>query len=296
MNAIILCTTNLIISVGILAIISKVRYNKIIDEPFIDNHNWSLIDAYKVAIPVIILSWLMLAISNLCQKQYLAVPLISIMLWCISICLGYFYFIKRPYLVRMSVFGLDKSHFLRIGVLYINIVLIIIVILINTEAHHKTIHQNNIRLSTDVILFSLTMLIVLFISPVLEELLFRGILYAPTVKKIGTWKSIILLSLVETLIHPYHNMLKFMICLLFWIILYYCYDKYHSLYVTIVLHIGLNLYNAHIDINNVLITIIDINIIDSYITYGALFILSIIDIIWSYNYINRININELHNN
>lgn len=244
MQIVIISTIKLFIVVIILGLIAKFPgHGTPLKEPFFAGQKWPLSDAYKVLAPLCIMLWLTLVLSQIIRypgpSWQLKLQLITSSIWCFAIYTLFYFIIFKPYGIDMTILGLDKAKFLGAAVLAMNIVIILFLLSLLLRIDSPGVLGITVEYSkSEMSVFLVLTLIIVFVSPVLEELLWRGILYAPVARKVGTWQAVALLSLAEGLLHfqgylP-HTVGHFLSALL----CYYVYKKSESLYAPIIIHIG----------------------------------------------------------
>lgn len=94
-----------------------------------------------------------------------------------------------------------------------------------------TVYQHNLYV------VGFLLVIAILIGPLVEELIFRGLIYTPFRRKVGKWGAILLTSIVFALYHgQIHN--------IFGVIFAYMYEKRRSLLPSFVCHSFLNMFFA----------------------------------------------------
>ena len=231
----------LLIALVILGIIARTREHRSEESLFFAQHKWTLRDAYGILIFLIAVQFLDVVIAVWLQAMpptpavvvisgaSIVIPLI------ITYCL-YRINIRRHYGININLFGINKTKILKRGVGSANIVIIFFALL----GAYREIPPLSPGASEWPIGFWLTVIVLGFLGPAAEELLFRGILYAPVARRAGKWKAIMALSLVECLMHTNFGLAESVPQFLFWVLLYYIYVRNESLFVPIILHIGFN--------------------------------------------------------
>lgn len=138
----------------------------------------------------------------------------------------------------------------------------------------------------------LSALLVVFVAPILEELLFRGILYAPVARKIGAWKAVVLLSLVGGLWHLDHTFAESFGNIVLSLLLYYTYVKSRSLYPPTIWHVAVNFNSIRSDVATALVGYIDSHALDGYYIWGISCVLLIINSLWLATFLTRADLNQ----
>jgi len=291
MHLIIISTAKLIIALVILAVITKTPHDRTLQDPFFADQKWTLIDAYKILLPLCTLLMLTSVLSQMWGYPpvhlQLILQLITSSIWSLAI-YGLFHFIiEKPYRITPSIFGLDKAK-LSAGVLPLNIVIILFLFSLGIKSDSLGIISVAIEYSkSGVLLFLLLMLVINVISPVFEELLWRGILYVPVARKVGTWQAIGLLSFVESLLHLHGGLHETAGHFLYGLLCFYFYKRSRSLYGPIILHIGRNLCVSRLVIGKALAPYADGRVIDKYYVYTFFFCGFIINAIWLINFLRK---------
>jgi len=237
----IIAIMKLLIALVILGIIARTREHRSEESLFFAQHKWTLRDAYGILIFLIAVQFLDVVIAVWLQAMpptpavvvisgaSIVIPLI------ITYCL-YRINIRRHYGININLFGINKTKILKRGVGSANIVIIFFALL----GAYREIPPLSPGASEWPIGFWLTVIVLGFLGPAVEELLFRGILYAPVARRAGKWKAIMALSLVECLMHTNFGLAESVPQFLFWVLPYYIYVRNESLFVPIILHIGFN--------------------------------------------------------
>lgn len=89
---------------------------------------------------------------------------------------------------------------------------------------------------------SLTIIITLILGPIIEELIFRGIMYNEAKKIYSNMKSILIVTTIFALFH--FNILQIVYAFALGFLLIFVYEKYKSLKAPIILHITSNVISA----------------------------------------------------
>ena len=297
MHEIILGTIKLVVALVILALIARLPSDRTLDAPFFESQKWTLNDAYKILIPILSLSYAHFILGRILSPY--ACQLLNLISWsscCVVMYGGYHWFIKQPYAVSPDVFGFDRGKFLRTGVRHANIALIFLSLMIfakkvpDTTGGHIPDYMNVVAW-----VYFITLLIVVFLGPVLEELLWRGVLYVPVAKKIGEWKAISLLPLVMAIAHLGYHAAAIFGGYLFFLSLYLLYRKSESLYGPIIWHISLNFFVKRSEIARVLVPYAQRDTLDRIYVYSLLFGLLIINVFWLADFLRRKRVQKNHN-
>ena len=114
------------------------------------------------------------------------------------------------------------------------------------------------------------------IGPIMEELVFRNIVYERLKKIVKPFVAIILTGLLFGLLHG--NLIQFIYAFLFNFVLIFVYEKHKSIYAPIIVHVsansGLQLYLSLINYNNIYISIVSL-------------VMSLIIVLISYKLMNK---------
>lgn len=286
MQIVIVSTIKLFIAAIILGLIAKFPGDRPpLKEPFFAGQKWTLTDAYKVLAPMCIMLWVTLVLSQIVPypgpSWQLKLQLITSSIWCIAVYALFHFIIFKRYRMDVTVLGLDKAKFLRAAILAMNIVIILFLFSLLLKIDSPAVISIAVDYSkSEMSVFLLLTFIIVFISPVLEELLWRGILYAPVARKVGPWQAAALLSLAEGLLHfqgylP-HTIGHFLSSLL----CYYVYKRGKSLYAPIIIHIGYNFCGSRLVIEKALASHFDSRVLDKYYIYAVVFCGIIVNALW----------------
>jgi membrane protease YdiL (CAAX protease family) len=242
MQEILVGTIKVVAALAILAVIARFSREGSFEDPFFESQKWTLDDAYRVLIPILVLVYLQYILHQVLPPYpLLFVSLLCVSLYCTSIFGCYYAFIKKPYRVNWSAFGLDKAKFLKSGVRNANIAVIFLVImLIGSEVPNASGSSTGENMLPEVLVYLVTLLLACFAGPFFEELLCRGILYAPVARKLGTWKAVGLLSVVGSLSHLHYGLVSTFVGLALGVAFYYSYIRSTSLYGPIIWHSTIN--------------------------------------------------------
>lgn len=144
----------------------------------------------------------------------------------------------QSYGMTWAVLGIDRTHFFGSGVVALNIVLVYSYLLASGAGIASSYH-----LATEASPFSswLDPIVIGFGWVFIEELVFRGILYAPVARRIGKWTAIVVLAFVECLIHVDIGVSQTIVVFVVFVLLYIIYIRTESLWAPVILHIGINM-------------------------------------------------------
>ena len=182
----IVATMKLVAIALILVMIAKNRNEVALDDPFFDSQPWTLRDAYKVIIPPLLVIYghvlLLFTVVRGFNYTWLITVWLTSIIYDIGVVVLYFQYIYKPYKPTWSTFGLDKTKFLISGVRHLNIAGAIgIFVLVLELAVGKPSAATGDSASVGMMPFRAGFLFLLFMAvisgPILEELLFRAVLY-----------------------------------------------------------------------------------------------------------------------
>lgn len=286
---IIVGTIKLIVIAIILAIIARLGHDRPLMQTFFQSQNWTLNDAYKIVIPLLPLVYLQFVLHQTLPQYASFLSLIFGSTYCIVIYGSYYLFIKKVYRISSTTFGLNKENFLNIGIRHANIALILVLLSVTLEPKIAGPSVVSTDKSTNSVLFAnlTTVLLGVFMVPILEEVLFRGILYAPVARKIGAWKAMSLLAVVSSLWHLHYTGTYVLGNIVVSFLLYYGYVKRTSLYVPIIWHIAFNFMCIRSDLATALAVYTGGYISDRYYIFVIAFILLAINFTWLISSLRR---------
>lgn len=273
-------TIKLVVALGILGFIFRLRETKPISDPFFADQKWTLTDAYKILVPLLIGMFLLFMLSQSAPKLSRDVRgllrYLTILLWFAGVIVPFWLIIKTPHNVTANTFGLRRSEFLRAAVLPTNVVAILFLLAISSASQLNTFPYTDVPMW----LHLLTVVAVVLFGSLLEELLWRGILYPPIIRRMPKWQAMACVSLTESLSHLPATLEE--IFWRFWGFLFFCYlyDRRRSLYGPIILHIGINLIAALPQIKTMLAAHIDGEILDAYLIWSVLLFAFCINLSW----------------
>jgi membrane protease YdiL (CAAX protease family) len=251
---------------------------------FFANQKWQLRDAYEIAVYVIFLIFLGSIFFPLWAGQPSSMDTIYWGGVCLLILAGYHSLLARRQSIRWLDFGIDKTRFLRGGVPALNIALVYFALL----AAGVRIPLLN-RLATESRLLNswVDATIIGFALAFCEELLFRGILYAPVARRTGKWLAIVMLSLVECLIHLKLDVPQSGLMFVVFVIFYCVYIWTESLWAPLILHIGINVPLWQPMSMAATARYLPSNIEEFLYIYLPIFTLLIVDVCWLVNFMSR---------
>lgn len=278
-------TVKLLVILIILAIIIRIGDDRPLDQPFFEDQKWRLNDAYKILLPLLALTYLQFILHHTLNRYAPTMSLIFVLLYCAAIYGCYYLFIKNVYNVSNTVFGLDKAKFLKSGVFHTNIALILalLAIIFGPKLDVPSAPNRQINL---IFIYSMAFLGI-FVAPVLEELLFRGILYQPVARKIGALKAVGLLSLVGGLWHLHYSETDTLRVIIFFTLLYCIYIRSTSLYGPIIWHMTVNFMGMRSDVATSLRGFVEHQTLDEFYVCCLVIVLLTINALWLTAFLKR---------
>jgi len=280
----------------ILALIAGRRGDRPFDQPFFENQKWTMNDVCKIMLPVLAFVYVQsILLHTLTQYAMVLAPIFSLTN-CIAIYGFYYLFIGKPYGVSLTAFGLGKERLFESGVRHANFALIF--------ALYFIIFQPRLPLPPDPLIGKqinlvsylgiVQVLLVCLVGPVLEELLFRGILFCPVARKTGKWSAIVLLSVLFALSHLQSNQIQTLGVVIISFLLYCAYIKTTSLYAPIVWHAVINLMSLRLTLASAAVGHIDTQILDRYCIWGLIIVLLTVNFPRLVNFLRNPGSNHAH--
>lgn len=211
--------------------------------------NWSLLPAtglifFAISWQVILAFWHtnLFTIQNIFPYNLSNLQIFKFFYYCLSLILVYL-LLRYAYKVRIAeVFSFKLYHFpLILKVCSIIAVLHILDALGTRKSLPAALIDVKLLDTQSIILFSF---IAIVVAPIVEEVIFRGLLYGPLYRKTGRYSAIILSSLIWTYghsleIYPSITIFAFGIFII-GIILAWLYDRSGSLLTPIIVHMFQN--------------------------------------------------------
>ncbi len=282
-RAMILGTVKLIVLVILFVLIARMHGTHALPSPFFEGQRWTLNDAYKIVIPLLALHYLIFMIHHQMLTQHgssmasVYAPIYSVVMYG-----GCWLFIRNKYDLRAVEFGLDKAKFLTSGVRNANIALAIALLFVICDpgATAAPINSAAKDLNPTLLLHFITFLVVVFAAPVLEELLFRGILYTPVARRIGVWKAMGLVSVVGSLNHLHATEVQTLWLFALFFLLCYGYVRSASLYGPIIWHATLNLVLFRPEVATAFTGFVSGQTLDRYYLCGLFLLLVAVNSLW----------------
>ena len=240
MQVLVIETIELVIALAILAFIATLRETKPVSDFFFADQKWTLSDAYKILLPFafagFILFWFVQILPKPSVHTRTVIDIGIYLVWCVGEFAIFWLVIKIPHKITASTFRLKKTEFLPAAVLPINVVTVLFLLAVRNPPQPNAFLFQNVP-----ILLNLLLLVtVIFVCPPFEELLWRGILYAPVIRRISKWQAIACLSLTESLLHMPETVEALFWRFLGFLFRYFLYARNRSLYSPIIYHIGWN--------------------------------------------------------
>jgi membrane protease YdiL (CAAX protease family) len=280
MHVLVIETIELVIALAILAFIAKFRATKPVSDSFFADHRWTLADAYKILLPFAFAGFIIISLGRLLPEPSAHTKTVlnigNILVWCVGQFAIFWLVIKIPHKITASTFGLQKTEFLPAAVLPINVVTVLFL----STARNPPQSDPFLFPNVPILLNLLLLVTVIFVRPPLEELLWRGILYAPVTRRISKWQAIACLSLTESLLHMPENVEAIFWLFLGFLFLYFLYARNRSLYGPIIYHIGWNFIASRPHLHKLVSSCIDINIFDKYLIWSVLLFTICINLLW----------------
>lgn len=209
------------------------------DSNVFPRQKWTLRDAYKVVVYSLCTIFLFTISNSLWFGP--PTPTQATNDWamvCGWLIVFFVHTIGRPYRVKLVDFGADKAHFLGSGVFALNVaggyyVLASAGITIPPLDSVFRAASPPVSSMLDAGLYG-------FVLAFCEELLFRGVLYAPVARGAGRGTAIVGLALAECLIHTRLDAEQTIVMLLVFAAFFLVYSLTESLLGPVILHIGIN--------------------------------------------------------
>ena len=251
MHPLVVGTMKLIIISGLLAIIARMHDSRALGDPFFDFHKWNLYDAYRVLMVPLAFTYALFVIYHtltLSDRGIFILQVAGASLYCVIIYICYIKIISGSLRINVEVFGLNKTKFLKSGVVHANIAGMFILLSFTDPKLWVLCKSGPVSHTASVSWYLFFLFLVVFIAPFLEELLFRGILYAPVSRRIGSWPGIATLSAVGVLAHLSYGVIPTAYGYVVQFLLYSVYRRSKSLYGPIIWHMALNFVNKRPEI------------------------------------------------
>jgi uncharacterized protein len=268
---VVLASIKLVIIAIILGWIARKNRNRPLGKSFFDDQKWTLGDAYKILIPFLALTYAHLVLVDPVRMPHPTQLLMIDLLLCIALYGLYWRFIKKRHGVTWSTFGLDNTSLNKSGLILFNVASISVLFghgIPRAFGWSDSNAQVPVSLGLDAIHLSTSILIL----PILEELLFRGVLYAPVARRVGSPAAIGLLTVVNSLAHLHYTWETLVVAVGFFL-LYCVYVRSLSLFGPIIWHITWNLV-SHLDYRP------SSYALEPYLLLGLLVLLIIVDSVW----------------
>ncbi|MGB6068016.1 MAG: ankyrin repeat domain-containing protein [Desulfomonilaceae bacterium] len=267
---VVLASIKLVIIAVILAWIARKNMDRPLEKSFFHNQKWTLSDAYKILIPLLALNYALVLVDTAPMRptQRLIIDLlIFILLYGL-----YWRFIEKKHDVTWSTFGLDNASLNKSGLIHFNVASVLVLSVFGIPRVFGWYHSSTqvpVSPGLDAIL---SVSIVVLIGPILEELLFRGVLYAPVAGRVGSRAAIGLLTMVNSLAHLQYTQETLAVAVVSFL-LYCLYVRSLSLFGPIIWHITCNLVIG-------LVYHHSFCALEPYLLLGLLVILIVVDSVW----------------
>ncbi len=214
------------------------------------SYNWSLLPAtalilFAISFQVIIALWYinLFGIESIFPVNRLNSQFFKLIYYCLGLVLVYL-LLRYAYKVRITeVLNLKSYHFPL--VLKVCSILTVLHVLDSLFIRNRSVPAaiSNLKLldTQSLILF---LFVAIFVAPIAEEIIFRGLLYSPLYRKTGRYPAIILSSLIWSYghsleIYPRITVFAFGIFVM-GMVLAWLYDRSGSLFPPIIVHIFQN--------------------------------------------------------
>lgn len=240
----------LFLAVGILGLLAIPRGDHADLSPFFAKHKWRLRDAYYVVCAPIVLIIFAGVVYPLLVRFDLIFSLRDtttmtpddvLRLWgwsLLYILWSYFFMIVHPYGARSVDFGILRPRCFGNGLLALNMAFGYSSLCAADASIPRWNSFITAAGASDPLLFAT---VFGFGVPICEELVFRGVAFAPVARRAGKWAAIVGLALVESLIHPEFASLERSVLFVVFVAFYLIYIRTESLWGPVILHIGINL-------------------------------------------------------
>ena len=208
------------------------------DSNVFPRQKWTLRDAYKAVVYSLCMIFCFILMSLWLGPPTPEQARLNWVLVCGWFLSFYHNYIGRPYRVKLVDFGVDKAHFLGSGVFALNVAGGYYLL----SAAGITIPplDSVFRAASPPVSSTLDAGLYGFVLAFCEELLFRGVLYAPVARGAGRGTAIVGLALAECLIHTRLDAEQTIVMLLVFAAFYLVYSMTESLLGPVILHIGIN--------------------------------------------------------
>jgi membrane protease YdiL (CAAX protease family) len=281
MPNVVVATLRLILCFGILLIIARCPEGHYTETPFFAQQKWNQRDAYGVLFPLMIWNWL-LALPPYVSTLFLvpSYSLINMLSFWAALCGLYHFRIKRRYGTTLSVFGLGREKFVSSAVPTGNIVFALMLLGLAFAAPSGSISRCVSVATSEVVAFAIATSMGAVVSPILEELLFTGIVYAPVARRIGTVKGMACLSLLRALLHLHANPIQTFCVFSLAFVCYWAYQRSESLYAPVIVHVGGNFLSSRFRLISCLPPSVDVATIDRLLLFGLVAAMLLINAFW----------------
>lgn len=238
------------IPVLLLLVINRFRNKYEPKNEILKSCNWSLLPAtalifIAISSQVVVALWIknLISIKSIFPYNHLNSQLFKLFYYCLSLVLVYLV-LRYTYKVHITkVFNFKSYHFpLILKVCSILTVLHVLDALVARNRPGPAAVSNLKLLDTQSLI--LFLFVAIFVAPIAEEIIFRGLLYSPLYRKMGRYPAIILSALIWTYGHslemyPRITIFAFGIFVI-GILLAWLYDRSGSLFPSIIVHMFQN--------------------------------------------------------
>ncbi|MEW6351492.1 MAG: CPBP family intramembrane glutamic endopeptidase [Thermodesulfobacteriota bacterium] len=228
-----------LIAALVLWLIFALWKTKVDDSKVFARQKWTLTDAYKAfaygPLPMVVVPYLMSLWLGPVPLQTNRMAWNNVCIWVFGC---YYATVGKPYGVKLVDFGIDKAHFFGSGVFALNVAAGYYLL----SATGITIPplDSVFRAASPPVSSTFDAGLYGFILAFCEELLFRGVLYAPVARRVGGGTAIVGLALAECLIHTTLDAGQSIVMFLVFAAFYLNYSLTESLLGPLILHIGIN--------------------------------------------------------
>lgn len=238
------------VPVLLLLVINTLRDRFELKNEILKSCNWSLLPAiglilFAISWQVIIALWRMnlFGTKSIFPFDHTNTQLFKLFYYCLSLVLVYLV-LRYTYKVHITkVFNLKSNHFpLILKVCSILAALHILdALVVRNRPGPVAISDLKLLDTQSLILF---LFVAIFVAPIAEEIIFRGLLYSPLYRKTGRYPAIMLSALIWTYghsleIYPHITIFAFGIFVI-GILLAWLYDRSGSLFPSIIVHMFQN--------------------------------------------------------
>jgi membrane protease YdiL (CAAX protease family) len=227
-----------IIILIIIFLIAQKKDKYTIDGDMFPKHIWNCYDIF-----LLLISYNLFLYINVLLVIYKIIPpffigVITIPLFFILVFSILYAILKIKYNLSFSVLGYTRKnlgYYISYGLKIFFVALFIISVLTYIAGGSNTFLPSEfiavLSLKQSIIIFFL-----IFVTPLVEESVFRGFMYVPMKRKIGGKNSALLISFIEFLTHFQYGLYDFFGIFIIGLISFYIYEKSRSLIPAILFH------------------------------------------------------------